>query len=57
LPDPDLSELVHRRAFEALARAFREEFRTVPRGFFSACAKLMGAAGGRRRIQRCLQPA
>ncbi|MBD0271513.1 MAG: transposase [Acetobacteraceae bacterium] len=56
LPDPDLSELVHRRLFAVADRALREGFHTVPRGFFGLCAKLVGAAGGRRRIPRCLEP-
>ena len=57
LPDPDLSEAVHRRLFAVAERAFREGLRTVPPGFFGACAKLMGIAAGRRRIPRSLQPA
>ncbi len=56
LPDPDLSEYVHRRLAAVAGRASREGFRTVPRGFFGACAKLLGAAAGRRRIPRCLEP-
>ena len=56
LPDPDLSGLVHRRLFAVAARALEHGFRTVPRGFFGVCAKLLGTAGGRRRIPRCLEP-
>ena len=57
LPDPDLSELVHRRLFAVAARALKHGFSTVPRGFVGVCAKLLGTAGGRKRIPRCLEPA
>ena len=57
LPDPDLSELVQRRLFAVVARALKHGFRTVPRGFFGVCAKLLGTVGGRKRIPRCLEPA
>ena len=56
LPGPDLSERVQRRLFPVLRRAIVEGWRTVPPGFFGVCAKLLGAAGGRRRIPRCLEP-
>lgn len=56
LPDPDLSEWAHRRLFAVMDRALREGFRTVPPGFFGACAKVLGTAAGRRRIPRYLEP-
>ena len=56
LPDPDLSAYVHRRVSEVLERAAREGAGAVPPGFFGACAELLGAAAGRRRIPRCLEP-
>ncbi len=56
LPDPHLSEWVHRRVFDVADHVSREGLRAVPPGFFGACAKLLGAAAGRRRIPRCLEP-
>ena len=52
LPDPDLSEYVFRRVDEELSRGLR----AVPEGFLRAAWRLMGAAGGRRYIPRCLAP-
>jgi transposase len=57
LPNPDLSELVFRRLNPALRRAYEHGLRTVPRGFLRTCGNLLGAAAGKRRIPRCLQPA
>ena len=52
LPNPDLSEYVFRRVDEELSRGLR----AVPDGFLRAAWHLTGAAGGRRRIPRCLAP-
>jgi hypothetical protein len=57
LPDPDLSKPVFRRLNPALQRAHEHGPRTVPPGFLRTCRHLLGAAAGKRRIPRCLQPA
>jgi len=57
LPDPDLSELVHRRLDPVLARLRTGALRVAPPGFLRTCRYLLGAAAGRKRIPRCLQPA
>ncbi len=62
LPDPDLSEWVHRRLVPVMERALGRAGGAGPRavppppGFLRACAWLLGAAGGRRSIPRCLAP-
>ncbi len=57
LPDPDLSELVCRRLDPVLERLRTGAQRLAPPGFLRACGRLLGAAAGKRRIPRCLQPA
>ena len=57
LPDPDLSERVHRLMVQRVERALREGLRTLPKGFFGLCAKLVGFCAGRSRIPRHLEPA
>ncbi len=57
LPDPDLSELVFRRLNPVLERLREGSLRVAPPGFPRTCRYLLGAAAGRRRIPRCLQPA
>ena len=56
LPDPDLSELVHRRLNPVLARLRAGALRLAPPGFLRTCGYLLGAAAGRRRVPRCLEP-
>ena len=57
LPDPDLSELVHRRLNPVLERLRTGALRLAPPGFLRTCGYLLGAAAGKRRVPRCLQPA
>jgi hypothetical protein len=52
-----LSEPVFRRLDPMLYRAYEHGPRTVPPGFLRFCRHLLGAAAGKRRIPRCLQPA
>ena len=56
LPDPDLSEYVHRRLHPVLERLRAGSLRAPPPGFLRACGRLLGAAAGRRRIPRHLAP-
>ena len=59
LPDPDLSEWVHRRLHPVMERIRGGGLRAaeLPHpDFFGACAKLLAAAGGCKRIPRCLEP-
>jgi transposase len=56
LPDPDLSGWVLDRLAPVLERVLRGDLRPPPPGFLAACAHLLGAAGGRRSIPRCLAP-
>jgi transposase len=57
LPDPDLSELVHRRLDPVLDRLRTGALRLAPPSLLRTCRYLLGAAAGRRRIPRCLEPA
>ena len=56
LPDPDLSEYVLDRLEPVLKRIYCGDLRPPPPGFLRACANLLGTAGGRRSIPRCLAP-
>jgi transposase len=56
LPDPDLSEIVHRGMFRLLAR-LRAAPGSVHRSEFIACRRLLRMTQGRARIPRCLEPA
>ena len=59
LPDPDLSEYVHRRLRPVLERIRAGGLRAaaLPHpDFFKACGRLLATAAGRRRIPRCLEP-
>ena len=56
LPNPDLSELVHRRLNPVLERLRTGALRVAPPGFLRACGYLLGAAAGKRRVPRCLEP-
>ncbi len=56
LPDPDLSEAVFRRLDPVLERLRAGALRVAPPGFLRTCRYLLGAAAGRRRIPRCLEP-
>jgi transposase len=57
LPDPDLPELVLRRLDPVLGRLRTGAPRVAPPGFLRTCRYLLGAAAGRRRIPRHLEPA
>jgi hypothetical protein len=46
-----------RRLNPVLQRAYEHGLRTVPPGFLRACRYMLGAAAGKQRIPRCLQPA
>ena len=52
LPDPNLSELVHRCVFWALSQPLTQSLRPYLRN----CIRLLRTAGGRRRIPACLIP-
>ena len=56
LPDPDLSETVHRTIDKLLAR-LRAASGSVHRTEFATCRRLLRMAQGRARIPRCLEPA
>jgi len=56
LPDPDLSETCL-RVTDAFLNRLLAAGRSVPEGTFALCGRLLGIAGGRRRIPRCLVPA
>ncbi len=55
LPDPDLSEIVHRGLFRLFAR-IRRDPRGVHWSEITPFKRLVGIAGGRRRVPRCLEP-
>ena len=56
LPDPDLSEAVHRLLNPALERIRQGRLRGIPAGFLGRCARLLGFAAGRASIPRALVP-
>jgi len=56
LPDPDLSEALRRLTDQLLDFALAAPA-TLPEGLLGLCGRLLGTAGGRRWIPRCLIPA